>query len=318
MENKSKTTPADFFLHLGVIVTLYASIISLISLLFLTINYAFPDLLNIYYSYQDPYSSGLKAAVATLIVIFPIFLVLSRLLAARESGIPEKRELPIRKWLIYVTLFLAGIAVVVDLIVLIKYFLEGDTPARFLLKVLAVLVVSGIAFSYYVYELRKSFVEMSAKRKLYSWITIVLVLGSLVWAFALMGSPATARALRFDSIRIDNLNDLNGRITTYWQMNQELPQKLTDVENSALGYILPKDPQTDELYEYKVLGDKRYELCAVFVRESDKSNPSAYPRYFGDETVWTHGVGRKCFEKEINPKLTQPIKDGVPVVPAKY
>ena len=78
MENKSKTTPADFFLHLGVIVTLYASIISLISLLFLTVNYAFPDLLHIYYSYQDPYSSGLKAAVAILIVIFPIFLARNR------------------------------------------------------------------------------------------------------------------------------------------------------------------------------------------------------------------------------------------------
>ena len=74
--DKPKITAKDFFLHVAILVTLYVSVVSVITLLVQTINAAFPDALDGYYSYQG-YTSGLRFAVASLIIIFPVFLFLS-------------------------------------------------------------------------------------------------------------------------------------------------------------------------------------------------------------------------------------------------
>ena len=74
--SKAKVTPKDFFLWSGTIITLYVSVVSLITLLFNYIDIAYPDALNTNaYSY-DPYSSGIRFAMASLIVLFPLYLVL--------------------------------------------------------------------------------------------------------------------------------------------------------------------------------------------------------------------------------------------------
>jgi len=93
--DKIKTTPKDFFLQLGVMTALYVSAISLINLLFQTIDYAFPDALAYY---GDPYSSGIRIAIASLVIIFPLFIFLSRMNSKDFAIWPEKRELPVRRW----------------------------------------------------------------------------------------------------------------------------------------------------------------------------------------------------------------------------
>jgi len=92
MSGKPKTSPKDFFLHLGVIVSLYISTISIITLLFKIIDESFVDPLK----YSDPYSTGISLAIASLFVIFPLFVFISWVLHKDEAKYPEKRELGIR------------------------------------------------------------------------------------------------------------------------------------------------------------------------------------------------------------------------------
>lgn len=103
MEN-NKTTPKDFFLHLGMIVALYVVVGNFINLAFKVINKAFPEVDYAYFS-----SSDISLPVATLIIIFPIFTLISWLIYKTYRQIPEKKNLWVRRWLTYVTLFFAGV-----------------------------------------------------------------------------------------------------------------------------------------------------------------------------------------------------------------
>src|SRR3989338_9300872 len=68
-----------FFLSLGVLITLITSVVSFLNLVFETLNKRFPDVLNS--SYQYGYSTyeyeSIRSALATLIIFFPIFLIIS-------------------------------------------------------------------------------------------------------------------------------------------------------------------------------------------------------------------------------------------------
>ena len=160
IEIKIKTAPKDFFVFIGAMVALYASAVSLLNLLFEIINASFPDALHFSY---DNFSSGMRWSIASLIIVFPLYLFLSRFINKDLVGNPQKKNLGIRKWLTYLTLFVAGVTIITDLIILINTFLGGEITARFAFKVLAVLVVAGAAFTYYLYDLRRDIGQKSKK-----------------------------------------------------------------------------------------------------------------------------------------------------------
>lgn len=159
IQPKLKTTPKDFFLHLLSIVMLYASAIAFSTLIFQYINIFIPDAIQSDYWSFD-HSRGLaRGALATLIVVFPIYIWVSWFLNKNYAKNPEKRDLRIRKWLIYFTLFVAAIVIVVDLVQLVRQFLEGELTIRFLLKVLTVGFVAGSIFGYYLNDIKKNKTE---------------------------------------------------------------------------------------------------------------------------------------------------------------
>ncbi len=318
-----KTTPKDFFLQLGVMVALYVSVISLVNLLFQTINYAFPDKLAYY---GDPYSTGIRLAIASLVIIFPLFLALSWINGREFARECEKRELPIRRWLVYLTLFVAGIAVVVDLIMLVNTFLSGEITTRFTLKVLTMLLVAGGVFGYFLYDLRHK-EAVGRKDKIFAVGALIVVLGSIIWGFAIMGSPATARNRQFDDRRVSDLQNIQWQIINFWQQKEKIPASLSDMEDSISGWRAPVDPDTDAVYEYRRATDSlAFELCAVFSRNtigererlegrggfggSYSANSISKPIYdaYGTQKIenWEHAKGRACFSRTIDPDLYPP------------
>jgi hypothetical protein len=330
MENiitKPKTAPKDFFLQVGVMAALYVSAISIINLLFQTVDYAFPDKLAYY---GDPYGTGIRWAIASLIIIFPLFLLLSWLGGKDFRVNPEKRELPIRKWLIYLTLFVAGIAVVVDLIALVNIFLSGEITTRFILKVLTVLVIAGGVFGYFIYDLKQKD-SPSRKDKTFAWIAAIIMLASIVGGFAIMGSPATAREQRFDGERVVNLQNIQWQIVNYWQQKEKFPKSLSDLEDPISGFRLPKDPDSDASYEYISGEGMSFKLCGTFSRsnigESEKlkgrggyggSYPAAPMSVYegvsgGAVDNWEHSAGRYCFDRTLDPDKYPPLKDRKPI-----
>src|SRR5579872_6388966 len=153
VQTKPKASAKDFFLNLGTIVALYTTVISLLNLLFTVINRAYPQVTT--YSYNGTYygssSSSISWPVAVLIIFFPIFILLMWLLERSYHIEPEKKHLGVRKWLTYITLFIAGLTLAGDLVTVLYFFIDGqELTTGFLLKVFVVLVITAAVFFYYI------------------------------------------------------------------------------------------------------------------------------------------------------------------------
>lgn len=150
-----KASPKDFFLHLFTVGLLYYSAVSFLMLVFEMADRYFPDVaigsLGYYPTYSD---STIRFAISSLIVLFPLFLFLNKYLHGQYEKEPEKKHLRIRKWLVYLTLFVSAITLVGDLIAVINKFLEGFPSTAFIIKAASIFVVAGGVFYYYLTDIR--------------------------------------------------------------------------------------------------------------------------------------------------------------------
>ncbi|MEX0652297.1 MAG: DUF5671 domain-containing protein [Candidatus Paceibacterota bacterium] len=304
-----KTTPRDFFFLIATFATLYISAVSLLTLLFQYIDILFGDTLqSLYY---DPYSGAIRFSIASLIIIFPLYLYLTRSLNQEVRAHPEKKELGVRKWLIYLTLFIAGTTIIIDLIVLINTFLGGEVlTSGFILKVLSIIIVIGGVFMYYLQDLKGTWEKSKSLSQIIGGVVTLMVLTSIIGGFFIIGSPQTQRLMRFDQDKINDLSSIQWQVVTYFQQKETLPQTLAELEDPLTGFILPTDAQTDTAYSYEVVEGLTFKLCADFNKES-KGYTHAEPkavrlessvRYGGfDNENWAHGEGETCFERTIDP-----------------
>ncbi len=296
METQSKAK--DFFINLGAIAALYTLVVSLVNLLFTVINSAYPQVTS-GYSYLG--SSTISWPVATLIIFFPIYIVLMWLLERDYKVNPDKQFSGIHKWLTYITLFLAGITLAVDLITVLYYFIDGqELTTGFILKVLVLLVIAGLIFYYYLSDAMGKLT--SQMRMIFRVVAFIIILASIVWGFSVLGSPATQRLLKYDEQKVNDLMNLKNNIDSYYPSHSSLPDTLEED-----GYIMGLDPQTNKPYEYVKTGKLTYNICAVFNKESPAvTQPNIYARPIGFPD-WTHPAGHHCFEETINPNiLTSP------------
>ncbi|TRZ64819.1 MAG: hypothetical protein D4Q79_00760 [Spirochaetia bacterium] len=300
--------PRDVFLELWVVGTLYLSASFIVTLLFQYINYFFEDLANPYSFSQ----STVRWTVAILIAILPTHIFVLRLREKDYLAIPEKREGRLRKWLLYLTLFIAAITCIIDFATLVFYFLDGELSVRFILKVLAVAVVAGGVFWYYFSDLKRTSPEVSKNAKAARIIAVVLAILTIAGAFFISGSPFAARDQKIDSQRESDLQGIQSQIIYYWQKKEKLPASLNDLADSISGYKAPNDPETGALYEYKITGNLDFELCATFSAEIPKDNGTGRYPLKNDNYLWEHGKGRTCFERTIDPALYAPDNQNIP------
>jgi hypothetical protein len=147
-------TAREAFLYLVMFSTLYFAAWNLGSLLFAFIDRAFPE---------DNRGFNLidiqRWSSAAVIIGFPVFLLLARYTNKQLELNPFKRLSPARRWLTYLTLFLASAALLGDITTLIYNLLGGDLTIRFVLKILVVALIAGSCFAYYLLDLRKEETE---------------------------------------------------------------------------------------------------------------------------------------------------------------
>lgn len=96
------------------------------------------------------------------------------------------------------------------------------------------------------------------------------------------GSPAKARERRFDERRVEDLTALGRAVDHHHSVSGRLPDTLTELAQWSMLDL--QDPSTAQPYEYRVLNEDTYHLCAAF------QQPSAQRAGF-----WRHGSGRHCF-----------------------
>ena len=306
MENPvtAKSTPRDVFMYLLVTATLYASVVAFIVLWLAYIDVLVPDQLGFCYTCS---LDQIRGSSSVLLVVFPVFAFIFRLLRKEYQSLPQKRELRARKWLMYFTLFLAAVTIIVDLITLIFNFYSGELTLRFLLKTLVVLAVASAVFGYYVWDIRKG--AGGSKARIITWLTSLVVLASIVGGFFVIGSPSVQRDRRFDERRVNDLQIIQNEVVNYWTQKGRLPTALADLKNSISGFVPPTDPQTGSDYSYRVNGSLKFELCAIFKTDGkdyyqNQALPKSVRPYDGPyQQNWDHSSGRVCFERTIDPDL---------------
>ncbi len=307
----SKTTPKDFFLHLAATVILYSAVVALIDLAFSVINYALPDQLASYFA-----PTSIVWPVSMLIVLVPLLYVIEWAINRDIALMPEKKEIWVRRWRIYLTLFLTLILVSGDLIALLNVFLSGEITARFVYKVLVILLVAGAVGKYYFFSISEKWKWAGFVRRGNAWFGIIMVVAAIVSGFLIVGSPAKQRDLRFDAQRISDLSTIQWQIVSQWQQKGAIPPTLDGLADSISGFAVPHDPSTNAPYEYIVKGKTSFDLCATFALASQDasgrgaygegySTGIAYPTYpspIGTEgDSWAHPAGRACFTRTIDP-----------------
>jgi hypothetical protein len=127
----------------------------------------------------------------------------------------------------------------------------------------------------------------------------VVVAATIAWGFVLAGSPALRRVERFDEQRLADLRTIAQEIQLMVvdpndrgkkKLKEPLPKTLAEAAERARSQRLnPRDPETDEPYQFTVTGESTYELCAAFSGER-RSDMSVF---------WNHPAGAHCFTIDV-------------------
>jgi hypothetical protein len=284
----------DAFLYLVLFTALYVTAYHLGSLVFDLINLAFPDR-AMDPAYTHYVRSGMRWSVASLIVAFPVFMFMTRFVGREIARDPGKHRSKIRRWLIYLTLFVAACVLIADVTTLVYNALGGELTIRFGLKVMTVALIAGGVFGYYLQDLRADEVDRPASgiraRRLITAAAPLAVVAAVVTGLVAFGSPGELRKARLDERRTEHLQTISHSVDFYWNKWHKLPASLADLAGEPGIAPMPTDPATRNAYEYQASGEM-YVLCAVFDGTSTA----------GDSGYWWHGAGRHCFN--LTPNLT--------------
>lgn len=334
IQSDIKTKAIDIFVYLGIAISLIVSVTNLLQVVFAAIDRRFIDVLSA--TYMDPTGSDVRFAIASLIVMYPIYVGLSWYVSKDITKFLYKQNIPVRKIMIYCTIFVAVLALIGTLVSVIYTYLGGELSIRFAYKAGSVFVVALSLFAYYYYALRRDYSKKTIVPVIVTLIASVVVILAIAWSISVVGSPSVMRAKKIDSTRLSDISRIQQEIFNRVQMTDKLPATLVELDNAFQGYKVPVDPITQKDYGYTITQQPVikmnyqtnrkeltksaiFELCATFdtVREIDSRGQSALVKvadtsidsfysagnyyYEGDASpFWNHTTGTVCFKRIIS------------------
>ncbi len=204
MTDTKTVGPKDILFQLLGVVALYWCAINFGVLLFSYIDNFLPDPLW----YGDPLGS-IRWALATLTVIFPVLVWVQRRLRTQAVQVHALQTLRSRKWILYITLFVAAVVIMGDTVAVLYQFLQGDLTLRFFLKILSVLIIAAAVFSLYLWQIKRDadakawpFMEFVAKGVTALGVLVILV------GYFIIPFPSQERLRRFDERRVNDLHSV--------------------------------------------------------------------------------------------------------------
>lgn len=294
IDDSCSNSPKDVFLQLLSFTALCISIIGFIGLMFQYVNLSF----NMGQIYYTGIIEDIHWYMALLIIATPTYLYTLRSIAAEIKIYPRKAEIKTRKWLIHLTLFIVAIIFLISLMTILYYFLSGDLTTSFLLKVIVILIAITPIYFFYKHDLTKPWEIKSISS--FAVVTILVMLIIVGYGFYKIGTPAKARAIKLDNLRINNLNSIQTQIYDYWKQKGKLPTSTSELAEAKL----PVDPKTSAAYPYQVLSDLSFQLCANFelptMPYSEQPLFTPYGINIKQADNWKHAAGYVCFTRTID------------------
>ncbi len=339
MQADMKTKALDVFLYLGIAISLIVSVTNFLQVIFAAVDRKFVDILQATV-YVDSTASDVRFAIASLVVMFPIYMLLSWYVSRDIVKFLYKQDIFIRKVMIYCTLFITVLTLIGTLVSVIYNYLGGDLSVSFGLKAVSVFVVALALFAYYYYSLRRDYSKTTLVPIVIAVFVSLLITALVIWSVSIIGGPSTMRAMKIDNVRLSDISGIQSQIVNRVQMTDKLPVSLSELTNMIQEYQAPVDPITKELYVYRVIqqpvikanyGTNKkemtteaiFELCATFdtVRNVDARGQSipmidkggvlsesfySANNYYNSGDIspfWNHGVGETCFKRIISPDM---------------
>jgi hypothetical protein len=167
-----KSSPKDFFLYLLQFVALYLCVSNFIGLGFVFLNW----LLKVDHLFFV--EMLLRWNIATLIVAFPVFMVSSLYLAKDRQLHPEKKDLKIRKWLTYFTMFVLILIMMFRIVSLLFSFLGDNFTLVFMMRGFLLFVTLGLILYFYYRDIHNGWTLPQLK--------LIFLIVTAIIVFALM------------------------------------------------------------------------------------------------------------------------------------
>lgn len=145
----------EAFVYLVLFSTLYVSAFNLGSLIFQFIDRGFPDPAVDPVLALEASREAIRWAISLLVAAFPVFVFVSWTNERALRRDPIRRLSKVRRWLTYLTLFVAASILIGDVTSIVYNLLGGEVTTRFLLKVLTVAAIAGSVFGYFRRDLSR-------------------------------------------------------------------------------------------------------------------------------------------------------------------
>lgn len=293
--------PKTFVIQFGSLIMLYVAATALLVLLFNVINIIFPDALT-YYSTTEAARGAVRTAIATVVVFFPAYVILMRSGIRAHRGAKQGSYSGIMRWLVYLSLLIAGLILLGDLVTLLRYFLNGEITVRFILKVVTLFLVIGAIFYYYLQDVRGYFTTHTHQVRWYALISVAVVTAAVIVGLLHIETPQQVREARLDDQMVADLQSMQYAVDAFHQQHGTLPATLTELYPNG---NIPQPPVTGTTtihpaYEYTATDSTHYQLCATFFTDSASLNdPQVRPVSLPGGSDWSHRAGRTCFSRVV-------------------
>lgn len=290
----------EAFMHLVMFATLYTFAYSAGVILFVMIARFVPDP-----TVRWPAGEGLDAlrgAIAACLTAFPIFLWTSWLVGRSLVREPEKRASGVRRWLTYLTLFIAVVTLIGNFAGVVNNLLSGAMTTRVLLQSLVVFAIAGLVFGHYLLGLRRDEsegAEQPVRTGVLGRIGAVGTVAVLLAGLVLVGSPGRTRGLVLDDRRVQALREIANRVQMHAAEHGVLPATLESMPAMAGPYERTQrfDPRTREPFAYAVLDSVTFTLGATF-ETADTLDANGQPV----DPEWRHAAGPVTFTRTVHPR----------------
>lgn len=310
MENKKNNSAKFAFLYLLSLVSLAFVSINVGQIIFQLINKYIVDVLS---QNNAAFSSEiLKFAIASLVVATPTYYFSNKFIYQSLYKGELDKEAGVRKWLTYLIIFIAFLVMIGSLIALLVNFLNGAITTQIILKCLTTLVISGIVFSFYFYDIRRDKTDGYKDKvlKIYFFSSLLIIIITFIASLFIVESPKLARNRQLDQKIISSFSMISYELNNYYQFYGKLPVDLSVLQKEYPGIAADflQNPITEEAFKYQIKGDREYELCATFLTDTLVNLQNKDMAYYADPS-WPHGIGYQC----LSQKVQVLNKDGVPL-----
>jgi hypothetical protein len=305
MNNTTGTTKAHgaktLFWYLRIFTTMGICAGATATLWYQFINKMFPLAISPYGGVSRPYNElAVVWGISTLIVVAPIFFVFITLLRKAIARDEIELHTGMRQWVSFIFMFIVFTVIVSDLVTAMYFVLNGDYSTRFFLKVFTVLTIAGWLLAYTGLELySKDALVNSALPRRMGAASVLAIIVSMGVGFTLIDSPLYARAKTFDAQRVSDIQQTQFGIRNYYDKHQKLPASLDELrEEGMVGKYTIEDPATEKQYDYRIIDEQSYELCADFTTDNHDEEQRGYRRGpYGESLL--HAAEHTCFEQNV-------------------